>query len=236
MIQELSVDLAYKVGDPVATYDTDGILFSKDDRLRYINQGVSRLFMYLNNLEREYRPKFVDDLVIDDINLGLNNGNIYLDAEVQLSDNTYKDIYFREIKEVFVTYTYGNKDYTVRAEKVESYEYQNVRYGHNAMYKPSIKEGKIFWTLFNKQIKLLPQEIAYKALSLTYKPDISLLTYETTLPFTRDYYGLALLFSALEAMCDLNNQQKYQIIKAEINGLLTLLGQNTQLKEMKDGK
>lgn len=196
--------------------------------------------MYLNNLEREYRPKFVDEFAVDDIKIATettsNDGNIYLDQKIQLMNNEYKDIYFREIKELFVTYGYNSKEFTVKAEWIEPCDYQDVRFGNNALYTPSLKEGKVYWTLFNRHIKLLPQEIAYKALSLTYKPDISLLTYESTLPFTRDYYGLALLFSALEAMCDLNNQQKYQIIKAEINGLLTLLGQNTQLKEMKDGK
>lgn len=71
---------------------------------------------------------------------------------------------------------------------------------------------------------------------LVYSPDISNLTYDSGNYITQDYYLMLLILSALEAMVDMNNQAKFQLLTAELTSLFQLLGQVTQLEESKDGK
>jgi len=255
-LKQLSVDLSFKINDPVSdsvtdkgdAYSRDGKLFTSVDRLRFINQGISKLYMYLLNLQRDYRPKFVDVNLAKELNLAVNDGNIYLDANVEAKQLNgswgIETLYFKEIKEIFVTYQtseLASGEVKVRAEKIENDIYASVYHGNNTQYKPSFKEKKIYWTLLGNVIHLLPKSSNtnieyYKEMMLVYSPDISNLTYDSGNYITQDYYLMLLILSALEAMVDMNNQAKFQLLTAELTSLFQLLGQVTQLEESKDGK
>ena len=255
-LKQLSVDLSFKINDPVSdtknsdgtvqkyAWETDGKLFTSVDRLRFINQGISKLYMYLLNLQRDYRPKFVDVNAVEELNLNVNNGEIYLDAQVQKKDGTVVNLYFKEIKEIFVTYQtseLASGEVVVKAEPIKSEEYASVYHGNNALYKPSFKEKRVYWTLLGNVIHLLPKSSNpsteyYKEMMLVYSPDITVLNYDSGNYITQDYYLMLLILSALEAMVDMNNQAKFQLLTAELTSLFQLLGQVTQLEESKDGK
>lgn len=252
-IKQLSVDLSFKIGDPVAdsttgandAYSRDGKLFSSEDRLRFINQGLSKLYMYLLNLKREHRPKFVEVIAVEELNLGANDGKIYLDGEVLKKDGSKVNLYFKDIKEIFISYV-STEDRstisTVKAEKIEAEQYASIYHGNNTLYKPSFKDKRIYWALMGNVIHLLPLSTdtsvqSYIEIMLVYTPDISNLTYENPSNYvTQDYYLIWLILSALEAMVDLNNQTKFQLLNTELISLFQLLGQVTQLEEQKDGK
>ena len=254
-LKQLSVDLSYKIGDPVTdsvdgqedAYSRDGRLFTSVNRLRFINQGISKLYMYLLNLKRDYRPKFVDATAVEELNLMYqnngNDGHIYLDGAVQKLDGSIVNIFFKEVNEIFITYNTKDLvgDVKVKAEKISSDLYASVYHGHNVMFKPSFKEKRIYWTLIGNVIHLLPKstEIAtdyYKQMMLVYTSDIANFSYGDGNYITQDYYLMVLILSALEAMVDLNNQAKFQLLTAELTSLFQLLGQVTQLEEAKDGK
>ena len=255
-LKQLSVDLSFKINDPVSdsvtdandAYLVDGKLFTSLDRLRLINQGYSKLAMYLNNLQREYKPKFVEVNLVKELNLAVNDGNIYLDANVEAKQPNgswgIETLYFKEIKEIFVTYQISelaSGEVKVRAEKIENDIYASVYHGNNTQYKPSFKEKRIYWTLLGNVIHLLPKSSNtlteyYKEMMLVYSPDISILNYDSGNYITQDYYLMLLILSALEAMVDMNNQAKFQLLTAELTSLFQLLGQVTQLEEAKDGK
>ncbi len=251
-LKQLSVDLSFKINDPVSdtvtgandAYSVDGKLFTSIDRLRFINQGISKLYMYLLNLQRDYRPKFVDVNAVEELNLNVNNGEIYLDSQVQKIDGTVVNLYFKEIKEIFVTYQtseLASGEVVVKAEPIKSEEYASVYHGNNTQYKPSFKEKRVCWTLLGNVINLLPKSSNtsteyYKEMMLVYSPDISILNYDSSNYITQDYYLMLLILSALEAMVDMNNQAKFQLLTAELTSLFQLLGQVTQLEEAKDGK
>ena len=259
-LKQLSVDLSFKINDPVSdtknsdgtvqkyAWETDGKLFTSVDRLRFINQGISKLYMYLLNLQRDYRPKFVDVNLAKELNLAVNDGNIYLDANVEAKQSNgswrIETLYFKEIKEIFVTYQtseLASGEVVVKAEPIKSEEYASVYHGNNALYKPSFKEKRVYWTLLGNVIHLLPKSSNpsteyYKEMMLVYSPDITVLNYDSGNYITQDYYLMLLILSALEAMVDMNNQAKFQLLTAELTSLFQLLGQVTQLEESKDGK
>ena len=255
-LKQLSVDLSYKIGDPVSdtvvngsiskyAWETDGRLFTSIDRLRFINQGISKLYMYLLNLKRGHRPKFVEVMAVEELFLGTNDGAVQLDKEVQRKGSGDKfNLFFKDIKEIFITYKTTDlvNDVTVKAEQVEAEQYASIYHGNNTLYKPSFKEKRIYWALLGNTIRLLPYSTDttndfYKSLMLVYTPDITNLTYDDTSNYiTQDYYLMVLILSALEAMVDLNNQAKFQLLTAELTSLFQLLGQVTQLEEAKDGK
>ena len=250
-LKQLSVDLSFKIGDPVTdsvdgtgdAYSRDGRLFTSVDRLRFINQGISKLYMYLLNLKREHRPKFVEVTAVEELNLNVNDGHIYLDGAVQKLDGSIVNIFFKEVNEIFITYSTKDLvgDVKVKAEKINSDLYASVYHGHNTMFKPSFKEKRIYWTLIGNVIHLLPKSTEtatdyYKQMMLVYTPDIANFSYGDGNYITQDYYLMVLILSALEAMVDLNNQAKFQLLTAELTSLFQLLGQVTQLEEAKDGK
>jgi len=251
-LKQLSVDLSFKINDPVSdsvtgandAYSRDGKLFTSVDRLRFINQGISKLYMYLDNLQRDYRPKFVDVNLVEELNLNVNDGEVYLDSQKQRKDGTLINLYFKEIKEIFVTYQtseLASGEVKVKAEKIENEIYASVYHGNNTLNKPSFKEKRIYWTLLGNVIHLLPKSSNtlteyYKEMMLVYSPDISILNYDSGNYITQDYYLMLLILSALEAMVDMNNQAKFQLLTAELTSLFQLLGQVTQLEEAKDGK
>jgi len=251
-LKQLSVDLSFKINDPVSdsvtgandAYSRDGKLFTSVDRLRFINQGISKLYMYLDNLQRDYRPKFVDVNLVEELNLNVNDGEVCLDSQKQRKDGTLINLYFKEIKEIFVTYQtseLASGEVKVKAEKIENEIYASVYHGNNTLNKPSFKEKRIYWTLLGNVIHLLPKSSNtlteyYKEMMLVYSPDISNLTYDSGNYITQDYYLMLLILSALEAMVDMNNQAKFQLLTAELTSLFQLLGQVTQLEESKDGK
>lgn len=250
-LKQLSVDLAYKIGDPVSdsvtgandAYSRDGKLFTSADRLRYINQGISKLYMYLLNLKREHRPKFVEVRAVEELNLAANDGKIYLDGAVQKKNGDIVNLFFKDINEIFITYNSIDllNEVKVKAEKVASEFYASIYHGHNTQYKPSFKDKRIYWTLIGNVIYLLPQSSNtanhyYKEIMLVYTPDIANFAYGDGNYITQDYYLMTLILSAMEAMVDLNNQVKFQLLTAELTSLFQLLGQVTQLEEAKDGK
>jgi len=255
-LKQLSVDLSFKINDPVSdtknadgtiqkyAWEDDGKIYSSADRLRLINQGASKLYMYLLNLKREYRPKFVDVTAVEELNLNVNNGEVLLDRQVRKKDGTLVNLYFKEIKEIFVTYQTSelpNGEIVVKANPIKTDEYASVYHGNNTIGKPSFKEKRVYWTLLGNVIHLLPKSSNtlteyYKEMMLVYSPDITNLTYDSSNYITQDYYLMLLILSALEAMVDMNNQAKFQLLTAELTSLFQLLGQVTQLEESKDGK
>lgn len=256
-LKQLSVDLSFKINDPVSdtknsdgvqkyAWETDGKLFTSVDRLRFINQGISKLYMYLLNLQRDYRPKFVDVTAVEQVLIqnAAQEGFLTLDINMQRSwgvTGNVAKINAKLIDEIFITYDYESTTTTVKAEKIDAEIYASVYHGNNTLYKPSFKEKRIYWTLMGNVIHLLPQAVPalsnqYTKMMIVYIPDIEILTYKSSNYITQDYYLMLLILSALEAMVDMNNQAKFQLLTAELTSLFQLLGQVTQLEEAKDGK
>jgi len=251
-VKELSKELSIKLGDQVSGGDSDGEIFSSDQRLGYINRAYGKLSRVLKSLMRDEAPEFtklVDYVFVDGKGTELKNYS-----------NVYKIEPFIKIIDVFAGVQKSGTDTTTtrpstiiqtqnaegkinqypfyKAERIDPNEFLSVVMQKNTLRTPSFEKGQIYYTVLNKNLYFLPQSngtYEYQGYYMTKLSNLSDLTLDTEIYITNNYLDLLVLFGAYEGMMDIARADKVQLYGQEINGQLQILSQYAQLEKREEG-
>lgn len=224
ILNQVSIDLAYKLQDPVSSGTGDGIRLSADERFRYIIRAYRRLLRMIMVLYPDLMQKVYHDFYEEAS--GTTN------ASGQITSLTS----WSEVFEVF-TKQPTDEDY-VRANFISPENFLKVKREENAFYTASLNTNQYFWTRRSNDIYLLPAvQLNYE---LTYRPDRAA-EIETAgqggavdLDVATEYLDLLLALTCAEAYLDIGQFNISGAYKQDAQEQLSLLVGLTQKKEAKD--
>lgn len=233
---EISKSLALKLGDPVTSPASDGVIFTAENRKRYIERAYSRLVRTLRSVMRKYAPEFAKSTlhlrfnIEDELSKNGEEIEVTYNGEVVILDN---------IKELYVGIGEESGDAAiVKADYIIPENYLSVKYGRNSLYIPSTEQ--VYYTIINNRIKLLPvlysSSLKYLWIDsvisgnfFSYKDD------NQELLLSKDYIDMLITLAAMEGMEDLGRQDKYNLYATTFTSNVNILSGFTQLLETKEG-
>lgn len=223
ILDQVSIDLAYKLQDPVSSGTGAGTRLSADERFRYIIRGYRRLLRMIMVLYPDLMQKVYHDFYEE--SLGTTNAS----GQITLTN-------WSEVFEVF-TKQATDEDY-VRANFISPEDYLKVKREENAFYTASINTAQYFWTRRSNNIYILPAvQLDYE---LTYRPDKAAMI-ETSgqggdydLDIATEYLDMLLGVACQEAYLDIGQFNISGAYKQDVQEQLSLLVGLTQKKEAKD--
>lgn len=234
-LRDLDTELSNKIGDPVTNND-DGNIFTQAHRIILLKNAYLRLTRTLNSLMRNYAPQFAKTKVYKKV---LLTGESRKGKEIEIVEkkgNKEIKVTFEKISELYVKI--AGKDKVIPAQEIKSFQYLTVKYGNNDIYVPSIEQDRIYYTVLNGKIYLLPEseEEIYDYIEIVYKSTQVLFEdLEDEVEIASEYKDLLLELAANEAMMDIGRQDKYQLYTSDINNQYQILSQYAQLIEAKEG-
>ena len=226
ILDQISIDLAYKLQDPVSLGTDAGVRLSADERFRYIIRGYRRLLRMIMVLYPDLMQKVYHDFYTE--SSGITN------ISGQITDLTY----WSEIFEIF-TKQATDEDY-VRANFISPEDYLKVKREENAFYTASLNTAQYFWTRRSNDIYILPAvRLDYE---LTYRPDkaaqIEALGQGNSegvdIDIATEYLDMLLGVACQEAYLDIGQFNISGAYKQDVQEQLSLLVGLTQKKEAKD--
>lgn len=238
LAKDLSYELSIRLGDPIAhdpiNADAQGLVFSGEQRLRYISRAYSKLTRMLKILMRDYQPEFNKRRNVNGVNLaGIPPGVTHF----AIIENNNR------IEEVYVTYKYTEngvlKEKKVAATYMEPSKYLSTKYDPNDVKTTSFPDGKIKYTLMivgsDWTINLLPvpnESNYYTYIEYLEVPDFIIDSWEKDVPITGDYIDLLIDLAAIQGMQDIARADKAQLISQSIQTDWQILGQyGTYMKQ-----
>ena len=223
ILDQVSIDLAYKLQDPVSSGTGAGTRLSADERFRYIIRGYRRLLRMIMVLYPDLMQKVYHDFYEE--SLGTTNAS----GQIALTD-------WSEVFEVF-TKQATDEDY-VRANFISPEDYLKVKREENAFYTASINTAQYFWTRRSNNIYILPAvQLDYE---LTYRPDKAAQIEaagqggSVDLDIATEYLDMLLGVACQEAYLDIGQFNISGAYKQDVQEQLSLLVGLTQKKEAKD--
>ena len=228
-VKDLAVELSIKVGD-ARTDNGDGILFLREDRLRYIERAYGKLMRTLSMGMRKYKPNFVLPLTPMFVN----------PLDMLDKPSPYKlNVPVIAVEEVIVARGVGNALHRLLASKLAPQNYNQVAFGLDEVNKAT--ENNIFYVLINGVIYLLPNDEKYTGLFAMGVRDLQTLTYDdgegndTEIPIDKVYSDLLITLAAIEAMNDLPNPQKVGLYRQELIDHVSIIANYANLMERREG-
>lgn len=212
--KDLSKQLAYKIQDPVATGDLNGIRVTGLARLSLLHRAQRKLLRLVEDLDK--------DLISNILDLGYVVGTSS-NAGIVSVDNYY-DVY-----EVFVKPD-GVETWT-RAEYIEQADWATVITGQSDFYNPDLDGNRFYWGWVNDRIEIMPA-VQYDVL-LTYIPALLEPTYSTNdINILDVYYDLLLNIAASEFHLDVGDEPRAKIYLDLVKDDILLIKQ----RKLKDEK
>jgi hypothetical protein len=131
ILDQVSIDLAYKLQDPVSTGSSNGVRLSADERFRYIIRAYRRLMRMVTILYPDLMGKI--------------SHSFYATASgTSTSGGVVTHTPFSEIFEIFVKEP-SDEDY-VRANFVVPEDLLKVFYEENSFFVPNLNTDQYYWT------------------------------------------------------------------------------------------
>lgn len=234
LLSELDKSLSLKLGDYVNNND-DGLLFTKAQRLKYLERAIARLKRVLPKLMLINAPLFVKTPIYEEITFTVETNK---EGKGILPSRKIIDI-----SEIYVKI--GDEYYP--ASRMNYDNFISIKRGKNSEYNPKItadknEENEIYYTTINDSIYLLPEssEKDYVGIEIVYVPDsqgieLNDLNMSIDINIPLDYMDLVITMSAIEGMEDIARQDKVQLYQADVTNQLTILTQYSSYKEQKKG-
>jgi len=224
LVKDIAKELSIKIGDP--RDDGDGILFYREDRLRYISRSYGKLIRVLSMAMRKYKPGFV---------LPLEPFDIEFSSEIPFKNPIPFKKPFVDMEEVIVKI--GNK--RILASKLDPKNYNQAKYGLNTINVPDAARESIFYSVIGNKLYILPEttQPKYSEINAMGVADLpSELTVDTELPIDKVYADLLITLAAIEAMNDLPHPQKVQLYRQELLDQISVITAYTNLMERREGE
>ena len=222
LVKDIAKELSIKIGDP--RDDGDGIIFFREDRLRYISRSYGKLIRILSMAMRKYKPGFV--LPLEPFDLVAGKG------ESITSPVPFKTP-FISMEEVIIKT--GSK--RIVASSLDPKNYNQAKYGLNEVNKPDISKDSVFYSVINNKLYLLPEDGKYTEVNAMGVADLPPeLTVDTELPIDKVYADLLITLAAIEAMNDLPHPQKVQLYRQELLDQISVITAYTNLMERREGE
>jgi len=222
LVKDIAKELSIKIGDP--RDDGDGIIFFREDRLRYISRSYGKLIRILSMAMRKYKPGFV--LPLEPFDLKAPKGEA-IKSPVPFT------IPFISMEEVIIKA--GDK--RIVASNLDPKNYNQAKYGLNEINKPDIAKESVFYSVINNKLYLLPEDGKYTEVNAMGVADLpSELTVDTELPIDKVYADLLITLAAIEAMNDLPHPQKVGLYRQELLDQISVITAYTNLMERREGE
>ena len=225
ILDQISIDLAYKLQDPVATGSSDGIRLSAGERFRYIIRAYRRLLRMVMVLYPDLMQRIFHDFYVE--KTGTSNGS----GVISLGSTNWSEIF-----EVFCKEP-ADEDY-VRANFISPEDYLKVKLEENAFFTPSLNTDQYFWTRRSSDVHLLPAVTL--AFQLTYRPDKAKDVEDggqggaTDIDISTEYLDMLLSLASAEAYMDIGQLDLVGAYTQDVNGQLGLLANVSKKMEIKD--
>lgn len=227
-LSEIDITLSIKLGDPV-TENGDGSIFTKINRVKYIERAYARLKRILPKLMLKETPLFAKIPIYE--KLTFNNDENKKGQEIITNRKTIT------IQELYAII--GGESFS--ASYINPNNYISVKNGKNSEYAPSIETKEIYYTTINNSIYLLPQDEKnrYEGIEIVYIPDSESISYsdleKVELNIPLDYIDLLITMAATEGMQDIARQDKVQLYNSDVVGQLNILTQYSNVSEQRKG-
>lgn len=224
ILDQVSIDLAYKLQDPVTSGSSNGIRLSADERFRYIIRAYRRLLRMVMVLYPGLMQKIYHDFYAEAS--GTSNASGVITSLTNWS----------EVFEVFVKEP-TDEDY-IRANFVSPEDYLKVKNEENPFYTPNLNTDMYYWTRRSDDIYLLPAvQLNYQ---LTYRPDKAAAIENAgqggavDLDMATEYLDLLLSLACAEAYLDIGQGDLAGAYKQDVNEQLALLASVSNRMDLKD--
>lgn len=229
ILTQVSLDLAYKLQDPVLLGTANGARLTAAERLRYIIRGYRRLvrFVILTHPELISRlfTKYISLATPTSTSGGVVTSTILPNVEIF-------DVYVRQPVD----------EYYVKGIRIPVEIVLDVDSGQNEFYTPDINKGQFYWYIQDGNLHILPT-VTYET-KILYRPDIAT-TIETQmsgvgyggsqdLDMPSDHADILLSSAAAEAYMDINQQDMVNMYKNDMNEQLAILAKKQQMDEKRD--
>jgi hypothetical protein len=224
ILNQVSIDLAYKLQDPVSSGTGDGTRLSADERFRYIIRAYRRLLRMVMGLYPDLMQKIFHDFYASFSGTSGTDGRI-----TTLTD-------WSEVFEVFCKET-TDEDY-VRASFVSPEDYLKVKHEENPFYAGDLNTDKYFWTRRSDDIYLLPA--VQLSFELSYRPDKAKIIEDEgqggafDLDMATEYLDLLLSLACAEAYLDINQVDSVNAYNQDVASQLSLLAGLSNKMDIKD--
>lgn len=219
ILEQVSLDLSYKLQDPASTGTSSGKRLTAAERLRYIKSGYRRLLRLVTLLHPALTDKMFKNYFVPYTGTTSSVGTLtFSNAEIF-------DVYAKRPTD---------EDYT-KAVYINASQYEDVKTGQNAFYNPSVDTAQYYWTIIQDSVYILPT-ITY-TVKIMYRPDIaSSLAYggSTDIDIPTEFLDLLLSMASIEAYIDIGQLDIVQMLKADIGEQFSILANVKQEKEQKD--
>lgn len=224
ILDQASMDLAYKLQDPVDSGSAAGKRLSRNERFRYIIRAYRRLMRMVTILYPDLMQKISHSFYATDSGTSTSGGVV-----------THTN--FSEIYELFVKEP-SDEDY-IRANFVVPEDVLKVEKEENSFYKPDLNTDQYFWTrTSNTTLKIMPSVTLQWTSS--YRKDTAALVESggqggsQDLEIGTEYLDLLLALACAEAYMDINQIDAVNTYRQDVNEQLALLNNMSQTQERKD--
>lgn len=206
ILDNLNIELSYKIFDPVETAEANGEIFSNFLRVSYINRAYSKLIRTL-------------EIVHPDINAVVSNFYQLLPVQTYLQDALPLP---ENIDPFELYYRPNERGQLTKAKSITAPEYLSVKAGRDSFYTPTLSER--YWTIINGYIKVLPENItAYYDCQAMVKQNYTTIGGDIDINIPANYYDMVLNLAAMEAMADKGDFQTYQIYANMFNNDIAMI-------------
>ncbi len=226
ILDQLSIDLAYKLQDPVSSGTGDGTRLSAAERFRYLIRAYRRFLRVIMGLYPDLMQKIYHDFYAE------YSGTSTVAGVISLPDGTD----WSEVYSVFCKET-TDEDY-VRASFVSPEDYLKVKHEENPFYSGDLNTDKYFWTRRSDDVYLLPAvQLAY---TLTYRPDKAKQIEDDgqggdyDFDVSTEYLDLVLSLACAEAYLDINQVDAVNAYNQDVATQLSLLANFSNKMDLKD--
>lgn len=224
ILDQASIDLAYKLQDPVSTGSSNGTRLSANERFRYIIRGYRRLMRMITILYPDLMAKISHSFY--------NTASGTSSAAGVVTHVAYSEIYEIFCKEP------SDEDY-VRANFIVPEDFLKVWYEENSFFKPDLNTDQYYWTRRSNTTLLVMPAVTLNWVS-SYRKDTAALVEaggqggSQDLEIGTEYLDLLLSLAAAEAYLDINQGDAVNAYRQDVNEQLALLATMSNKQESKD--
>jgi hypothetical protein len=222
--RELSLQLSYKLQDAVSEGNSDGLRYSAEARLLYIQRAHHKLLRLLKLLAPDMAYKIAQDFYRTITGIADANGYVTLNT-----DTTW------EVSNVFVKYAPNSEEYK-RCDFIEPKDWLKVKLALNPFYKPDLTTETFYWSIVNGQIELLP-ELPYNVLMEVFGAQATLDYTGNDIAINPEYYDVILMLAASEAYLDYGQRDwAQQYLQNATDEIKIIAGKQTKLEGKDENK
>ena len=222
ILNEISVDLSYKLQDPVASATANGTRVTAANRLSYITRAYRRFLRIVTMLYPTLITKLFQSYYNTATTTTSNTGTLTYDAA--------------EIFEVFCKQP-SDEEYN-RAEAISPEDFLSVDAGYSALYEPDINTSAFYWSMMSGSVNILPRilydvKISYRA-NVAKNVEAGGYNGATDIDIPKEFTDLLVSLAAAEGYMDLGQVDMIQVYRGDVKDQLDILAGIKKEKEIKD--